>query len=139
MKASRNKSFLVDVLVNEALKCGADSWQGLWMDETSIQELTKLVAMIYDLDEFVAPRLQFSFLSHTRGVKHKRVEFELTDTIGGTKANVYGVLSPIILSRIDLHIAMPTGDAVYEDVTCNSSFMLEVISKVGQVLTEAYH
>lgn len=138
-RASRNKSFSVDVLLNEALKDGSESWHLLYTDGITIDELAARVVDNYDLDEYVASRLEFSYVSHTTGGNEKRIVLNGTDSISGTRIDSNGDEQLLELDDVELFVAVQQGDVVDEDVSCDSTFMLDVIPKIGEALRKSYH
>jgi hypothetical protein len=136
-KRSRNKRFSVDVLVNGALQQG--EWRDYYTAGATIGELLETIVETFDLDEFVAERLEMSYVSHTRGGTSKRVLLKAADLIEGMRTDADGAQVPLLLEDLELHVGMQQGDEVDEDVTCDSHFMLEVIPSIGVAMRAKYH
>ena len=136
-KRSRNKRFSVDVLVNGALQQG--EWRDYYTEGTTIGDLLETIVATYDLDEFVAERLEMSYISHTRGGASKRVLLKAEDLIEGMRTDADGAQVPLVLSDLEMHVGMEQGNEVDKDVTCNSQFMLAVIPNIGVAMRAKYH
>jgi len=136
-KRSRNKRFSVDVLVNEALQKG--KWRDFYTEGSTIGELLEITVETYDLEEFVAERLEMSYISHTGGGASKRVLLKAADLIEGTRRiEADGAEVPLLLRNLELHVGMQQGDVVDQDVTCDSQFMLDVIPSIGAAMRAKY-
>ena len=139
-RASTNKRFSVDALVNDILKRGEESWHNLYTTGEQMGNLLERIAEIYDLDEFVSDRLQLSYISYTTGGNQKRVVMTNQDVL--EDHNIVEedgeTSSPLTIDKLELSVAIRNGDEVDEDCTCDSEFMLETMPEVGQRLRECY-
>ena len=142
-RASRNSRFSVDVLVNQALVDGA--WKDIVREEencTTVLDLKEKVSDMYDLDEYVASRLTFSYHTYVGANRTKKI-IDLDDGKRfeelGMRTKENGEQVPILLHDIVMQVMIRSGDVVEEDVSCDSAFMLECIPKVGAALRASFH
>lgn len=140
-RASRNKNFSVDAVINDGLKAGC--WKDLLIGvaDITVQEAVELVGMNYDLDDFVTSRLQLSYDTFTVGGKKKRKKLEpgqRLDTLG-VRTLENGEQVAIGLQDLELDVVLQAGDLVEQDCSCDSDFMLETMPMVGQSLREKFH
>ena len=139
-RASRNKNFSVDVMVNEILKDGEKSWHRLFTEGMSVGELLDIISETYDLDQFVAERLEMSYKAYTTGGKEKRVVMESNDVIDEQRfTNEDNEEEELTLKHVEMNVFIERGEEVDEDVTCDSEFMLTTMPEVGQAIRECYH
>ena len=136
-RGSRNQRFSFDVLVNEALQKG--KWRDFYTEGSTIGELLEITAYTYELDDFVAERLEMSYISQTGGGTRKRVSLKAADLIESLRKYVDGAEVPLSVSDLELHVVMQRGDVVEQDVTCDSKFMLDKVRSIGAAMRAKYH
>ena len=103
-RVSHNHNFCFDVHVNELLKDGPQSWHVLYDNSMDMNALSEKVSEQYDLDQFVAGRLQFSYKGYTRGGKEKRMVLKDSDTISGMRMNVDGIEEQLTIGDVDISV-----------------------------------
>ena len=138
-RMSRNRRFSVDVVVNEDIIGGG--WKRLVVDGMSTSELVEAISEHYDLDEFVAERLQVLYNTFTRGGNKKIQVLTAEQRIGelGFRTNEEGEQIQIGLDDLDVFVCVQRGDMLDEDCSCDSQFMLRTIPEVGQAMRESFH
>ena len=107
-----------------------------------VGELLEEIATTYDLDEYVADRIELVYDTYTRAGRKQIQAFEedVILTQLGTRTNENGQQVQIDLTKdVRLDVLVRPGDEIEEDVSCDSTYMLDVIPHVGNALREAYH
>jgi len=133
-RATKHKNFTEDVFVNESLKAGG--WRQLVTEGVYVDEMKELVASTYDLDEYIACRLEFS---HTKAPttpngKSKTVVLKDNELLEVIIAGRNGRTS----NDIELFVRNQQGDKIQEDCSCDSSFMLEVMPRIATATREKF-
>ena len=137
---SRHTRFSVDVLVNEHIR--SRGWLELLAQGMKVGELLEEIATSYDLDEYVAERLELVYDTYTRAGRKQIQSFDedvfLTQL--GVRTNEKGEQVTIDLTKdVRLEVLARPGDEVEEDCSCDSTYMLDVMPHVAIALREAFH
>ncbi len=137
-RASRNSNFSIDILINEAIKKG--EWRtNIWIEGLTAGETKGLIVEHYDLDEFVADRLEFSFIKYTQGGNEKREVVEDDERMtGATVLDKEGNQKILTIDDIQLFVKLEKGDKVDEDISCDSTFMLTIMPMIADKMREAF-
>ena len=95
----------------------------------------------YDLDEYVSERLVIGYETFTEAGNKKWKELNSLDVLDelGIRTTVEGDQVAITLDDLEFYVQQNQGDEVDEDVSCDSSFMLEIIPTIGQALRNSFH
>jgi hypothetical protein len=133
-RASRNHLFLVDVLVNDAIKQG--DWGAFVSPGDTLDAALETIKTNYDLDEFVSDRLVMG--SHSFGQDGKiRWKGLATTTVldkVGMRTNSVGEQVEVLMNDLELAVQQSAGDEVDEDCSCDSTFMLEKAPRIRSAL-----
>ena len=138
-RATFNKDFLFDVLVNEAIK--QQDWKGYITDDMMVGELKDLIGTNYDLDEVVTDRLEFCYWSFRGNQKSRKMleNQQMLQTLGN-RIDENGQAVPISLDNdVQLFVSMKQGEEVDKDCSCDSAFMEKVMPEVAHEMRRAYH
>ena len=130
----------MDVLVVEAIAKG--EWRDhLYTPGMPVDELLESIKTLYDLDEYVSDRLVIGFETYTANGNKKWKELGPLDVIEqiGMRVTKEGQRVPTTINDLELFVQQQQGDQVDEDVTCDSTFMLQMIPTIGQKLRAAFH
>ena len=141
-RASRNKRFSPELQVNEELSNGG--WRRLLPDDGDItgREALDTLIDVYELDEFIAERLEFYFITHTgRDLKPQNKKITDTQRLNelGIRKDEEGEQQNIELDDVQVCVHLQKNDEVEEDCSCDSTFMKKWIPDVGRAMREAYH
>ena len=134
--ASRLTSPFRDILTGRSgRKClkGRQSW-----------EILDNVALSYRLDEYISDRIELSYTTFI-GDKGNTKNIKLDKDV-----NVFGVLFrinadkdvpsiPLSLSDLHLKIRYQVGDIVEKECTCDSTYMLSAMRRVGTAMRTMFH
>jgi hypothetical protein len=95
----------------------------------------------YDLDEYVCNQLIIGYYTFTTSGTKKWRDLGLVVIIDdlGIWTNSAGEQVPILLTDLELFVQQRSGDVIEEDCSCDSSFMLEIITKIGRSIRESFH
>lgn len=138
-RASRNKRFLVDQDVVQAIVSG--QWiEQLVTNGMTVDDLLEDLKTQYDLDAYISNRLVIGFDTYEGGVK-KWKALEPTDVINelGMRTTVDNTRVQVELKDLELFVQQSAGDEVEEDISCDSEFMMRIMPEVGRALRAAYH
>jgi hypothetical protein len=123
-RATRNKRFTEDVLANEAISTG--QWHDLVHNDMTCQEALELISTNYDLDEYVAERLELTYATYSGANQNSRKKdikaVEPLTTMGnlGMRTTKEGGQVGIELKDLVPFVHVRQGDEVAEDVSCDS-------------------
>ena len=104
-------------------------------------ELLMLIGEHYELDDFVYERLELSYktLCGNKGNK-KSVIIDKNKSITDYKMRTHETNTnetrPVELDDLTLRVRYKQGDMIERDCSCDSSFMLEAMNRVGQAIRE---
>jgi hypothetical protein len=123
---------MTNLLKNGDWKYACDSIDS----STLISEVVDLIHETYELDGVVSDSLCFSFISSTSSDKKKVVRILQDDRnrylIKDRKVREIGGAERLLtLSDLQLYIHVPKDTEVEEDITCDSSFMMNSIHEIG--------
>jgi len=138
-RASRNKRYSVDVLVVEAIVRG--EWHNFVAPGSLVGDVLESIKTNYDLDEYVCNRLVMGYETYTAGGNKKWKPLNENDVMDqlGVRTDSEGNQIPLELRDLELFVQQAAGDEVDEDVSCDSTFMLEKIPAIGGALREKFH
>ena len=146
-KGSRNNWFSIDIHINDELNQGR--WRTILSnivednEDVTVRYSLDLLIDMYDLDDFVAKRLQFYYVTHTGAQKKNKKFVDLNDDQDlnelGRFTDSDGTQKDLTLEDIQLCVKLEKGDEVDEDVSCDSTFMLKWIPEVAKAMREVYH
>ena len=142
-KKMSHQRFSDDRLVNHQIKTG--DWRSLVTPQLEIptQELATLIGNVYDLEEAIVDRLEFSYSTFvgTRGNK-KSIVFTDHQPIRGLQRidrdpSVPAV--PVSIEEVCLRVRLQIGDTIERDCSCDSEYMVGAMDRVGRAVRDAYH
>jgi hypothetical protein len=129
-------------LLNSDLR--ANGWRKLVPADgvVTAEMMIETIAEVYDLDDYIADRLEFSYRSYD-GQKGQEKIVRYTDHSvipSGTRRHepTGHEQIPVTLDDVILQVRYKAGDIVEEDVSCDSEFMLGVMDRVGIALRAAF-
>lgn len=141
-KKISHQRFSDDRLVNQQIKAG--EWRSLVPSHSEIptKELATLIGEVYDLDDAVVDRLEFSYSTFIgeRGNK-KSIVFNDYQPIRGLQRvdrDPTVPARPIAIEDVSLRVRLKIGDTIEKDVSCDSEYMLSAMDRVGQAIRNAY-
>ncbi len=141
-RGCRNSRFSVNVLINQSITDG-EVWRNIMREENHnilTAELQNQIVEMYDLDEFVAERLTFSYYTYANG---KKVIKDLAATQYfnelGMMTTETGEQVPLTIDNLKLQVKMKKGDEYDKDTTCDSEFMLDTIPDIATIMREKFH
>ena len=110
------------------------------LDDVLCEEVFNLIGEYYDLDENVTSNLSFAYDSHPSTGRSKKVEqfdsgFLLDDRV---YVDSCGIRHPVCLDQLKLLKHVPKGSVTQVDATCDSSFMLSQVHRIGRAIREKY-
>lgn len=141
---SSHTNFSNTALIISETKQG--KWQNLLSDLlVNVSEIKTLFVESYDLDDTMIDRLQF-VCSTKIGNKgnEKWVIIEDDDIHLNTKSirrhkDIFLPSSALSIENLDVKVCNMIGDEVEEDSSCDSTYMLSVMDRVGTTIRLSYH
>ena len=114
---------LVEAIVNGEWR------QQLVVPGMTADDIKEALKNQYDLDEYVSERLVIGYETFTEAGNKKWKELNSLDVLDelGIRTTVEGDQVAITLDDLEFYVQQNQGDEVDEDVSCDSSFMLEII------------
>ncbi len=111
-------------------------------DKMTVEDMLETIVEVYELDDFIANRLEFHYDTYGGDdFKSKTLKrLKGNDLLIGHKAtNDKGEEVMIGLEDLQLGIRHQKGDTFMEDISCDSTFMLQIMPKVGKEIRKAFH
>jgi hypothetical protein len=139
-QATTNERFVDDGALNSLLKEGV--WRQLHTPWMTVAELRGAVVNEYQLEDDIADRLSFSYLTYY-GKKGKTKPVLLEDEERIEDVEIRNSTEeekvPLTISDVIMNVRYEKGDLIQEDVNCDSKFMLENIRTVGEAIRSAFY
>ena len=137
-------NFSDDALVNAEIKNG--EWRKLFPDlHLNVSDVKNLFHENYELENAVVDRLEFFYVTKIGNQGNtKDVRIEETDgNISTMKIRRHDESTLpsefILLNDINVKVRYKIGDEVEEDASCDSGYMLSVMTRVGTAIRSSYH
>jgi len=108
----------------------------------TVGDLTEVVVEAYNLDGYVADRLEFTYKTFVGTIgnttsKALANEFQVSDYEYRPSPDTNTVR--LTIDMVDICVRQKHGDTVEVDVSCDSAFMLSAMDEVGTAMRTAFH
>ena len=143
-RRSFNQNISIQYELNHALKRG--EWRELFYPIKHHKEITVELAIecikeMFDLEQEVCDNLCFSYKTYSKnGTSQKTARiFNGKLLMGRMVMGNDGTERPLKIQDLTLHKNIPRFSILQRDVSCDSTYMLRKVGKIGASIRKAYH
>lgn len=143
-KLSFNSKFSDFYHVTNLIKSGEWKYVVTCDELTTIEDVIDDMQYAYSLTEDVTNNLTFSYTTLNKNGNKKVVRFGQDDTNKYFLANRFvkqqdGSDRPLTINDLEVHVRVVRDSLLEEDITCDSSFMLDTVYEIGIAIRAAFH
>ena len=140
-KSTWSDQFADEVQINELIK---REWQKIINADMTGDEMKQAVVNDFDLDEDMAKRLTFRYVSKASNGKNNWHNLRSDEKIGGKTIFVINdegerVQRPLKIEDLVMKVSYKKGETYEKDQTCDSKFMAKIMPEIGEAMRKAYH
>ena len=135
-KRTAHHRFTDDRLINSELK--NENWRNLYLIDSDIttRQLAEEIGVVYDLERAIVDRLEFCYTTFIGDSGNsKLVAFKDDQRLSGFRRidrDITVPPVPITVEDVTLRVRMKLGDVVERDCSCDSTYMLKAMDRVGE-------